>query len=755
MTKKAMAARASIDQRLDEAIERLDDAREELLAREGVVGVGYGPKERDGAIVDDEVAFVVYVAKKKDKDELKPDDLVSPTIGNIPTDVVEVGSRASGRSAGDDRMWVDYALLHERNPLKDVNLEPAVDFDLDDVAIVQIDNTFLSGNTIDLAKASRRFLAGHPDIFDFITFFVDTASGLPGQGSFHSGVYNKTSGINYYAGSSLDRRSAFGSTKLLAVHVISGLNNYTMLQECGHMWGAFVRNRDTATSARRYDLLISPTGQGMFHWGRFFDNNHSPMDYDGIDWHELGPSTFQLAAVGDDFFHYCPLDLYLMGLCPASSVGSFYVIQNPSGTTGVITGTKKLMTVQNVIWAEGARNPVYPNTQKRWKDAFVVLTKDTANARSYAEQVAAFRREFTWQFFKATRFYGRVETALGAGSLPAISGVRVGTDDDAVVVGWKTNLPTKGRVNYSTSPTAFQRDRAHADSFTTAQETAFGGSHGLRISGLQPNRTYYFEIVAETARGQVDRSGVHTFATRATADTTRPDISNVVALRFLGGRGVFRTVIVSWATDELCDSRVIYGPARPPLLQKYDPYPTRTHSFRLPVTTRFVAVESRDAAGNRTRDDNGGAYYEPEAETFDGPERRALRIDELVHAGDIEGAVEETSALTERLAEDELTRALDELALPEDDLEAGYAALRELIGAENGGLHILGRGDDFMELAAEDSPLAEGTYVDLPGEIVREELDVVLADIVSRIRPGLTLEVTPEPGSGHYFLRKE
>jgi len=461
MTTEATTARA-IDERLEEAIGCLDEAREELLGKDGVIGVGYGPKERGGQIVEDEVAIVVYVVEKKDRDVLDPDDVVPPTFGRLPTDVVAIGRRTTARPARDDYMWVDWALVTERNPLRDVNLAPTVDFDLDDVAIIEIDDSFVTGGVIDLAKASKRFLASHPDIFDFITFFVDTASGLPGQGSFHSGVYNKTKGINYYAGSNLDRRSGFGSKKLQAVHVISGLNNYTMLQECGHMWCAFVRNRDTATSPNRFDLLISESGQGLFHWGRFHDNNHSPMDYDGIDWHPLGPTTFQLAAVGDDFFHFCPLDLYLMGLIPASSVGSFYVIQNPSGTTGVITGTRKVITVQNVIWAEGAREPAYPNTQRGWKDAFVVLTKDSSAARSYAEQVSLLRREFTWQFFKATRFFGRVDTALTTAALPGISGVRVATDDDAVVVGWKTNVPTKGRVNYSTLSNAFQRDRARA-----------------------------------------------------------------------------------------------------------------------------------------------------------------------------------------------------------------------------------------------------------------------------------------------------
>jgi hypothetical protein len=40
--------------------------------------------------------------------------------------------------------------------------------------------------------------------------------------------------------------------------------------------------------------------------------------------------------------------------------------------------------------------------------------------------------------------------------------------------------------------------------------------------------------------------------------------------------------------------------------------------------------------------------------------------------------MEETSALAEQLAEDELARALADLALPEDDLEAGFITLGEL-----------------------------------------------------------------------------
>ena len=89
----------AIDERLEEAIGCLDEAREELLGKNGVIGVGYGPKERGGEIVEDEVAIVVYVVEKKDRDVLDPDDVVPPTFGRLPTDVVAIGRRTTARPA--------------------------------------------------------------------------------------------------------------------------------------------------------------------------------------------------------------------------------------------------------------------------------------------------------------------------------------------------------------------------------------------------------------------------------------------------------------------------------------------------------------------------------------------------------------------------------------------------------------------------------------------------------------------------------
>jgi len=747
----------------DRCIESLEDAREGFLQLDGVIGVGYGPKEKRGQIQEDEPCIIVYVEEKKDKKTLSPKELIPSDFRDVPVDVVVPGQRSVQSYNDYDFRWLDSEKIHAKNPQREINVESMADYDLDHVAILEIDNTFVSGGNIDFTKATKRFLNSHPDAFDFITFYVDTSTGLPGQGSWHRGVYNKTKGINYYAGSTLDRRSTYGSTKLQAIHSISFFGNYVLLQETGHMWAAFVRNRDTQVAPRRYDLLISPTGQGKFHWGRFFDNDHSPMDYDGIDWQALGGNRFRSHSIADDFFHFHPLDLYLMGLISASQVGSFYVIQSPSANSGTITGTRKNITTQNVIWAEGARNPASPNTQKIWKQAFVVLTKDARRSRTFARQVAQQRREFTWQFYKATRYLGKVDTTLRSFTrFPVIRDISVAVDNDRAIIGWKTNLNSKAQVNFATSATAFRRDRAHTEPFSSVKVSALSTSHGVLLTGLVSNRTYYFEIIAETAEGVVDRKGVEQLYTRKTNDTCAPDINNVSIRR--RGRN---KVAISWKTDEASDSRVYYGTGNPPTQQKHDPYPAINHSTTLAglsAGTYYICVESRDAAGNVTRDDNGGRYYRVampararfamEAVSLEDIDQQVEEINAAMGVGSSDTAVEKTSRLIAHVAEKELEHIVQNTSLPEGDLDAGYAALEVLVGRLEGSLQIVERSADYIDFAAEADPLCTITCVDLPGDVVAHECGYpVLSDVISKVRPGLTLEPHPIRGMGHYRLR--
>jgi hypothetical protein len=750
------------DARLDLAMSSIESARQEFLPRENVIGVGFGFKESGGRVQRDVPAILVYVLKKKDKAQLAAKELIPSSFGDLPTDVIQI---KPGSSPAHDRfhgMWIDQGKIHDTNPDRDVFLEPRADQDVDDVAVLEIDNTFVNGSTIDFVKATKRFLLNHPDAFDFITFYVDTATGLPGQGSYHSGIYNKTTGINYYAGSSLDIRSTYGTQRLQAMLSIGWIGNSVLLQEFGHMWAAFVRNRDTQSGANRYDLLISQSGQGLFHWGRYFDNDHSPMDYDGIDWEALGTTQFQAHSIEDTRFHFCSLDMYLMGLVGPLQVSSFYVIQNPSGSAGTITGTRKNMTLQNVIWAEGARNPAYPGTQKIWKVAFVVLTKDASASRNFTQQVAQQRREFTWQAYKGTRFLGKVDTALAPTmGFPSVQQISVATDNDRAFVGWKTSVATKGRVNYSTSPNAFDRERAHTDPFSSVAESAFGTSHGVLLTGLTPNSTYYLEVVVETQAGLMDRAGPNPMYTRKTNDVAAPDINNV-SLLLIGN-----TLLVKWKTDERSDSVVRYGKTTPPMLSRFDPYPTTEHAISLTGLasgTYYLSVGSRDAAGNLTVDDNGGAFYTatvPSAPLSAFATARVkdiaielMAINSAVEEGDRSAAVHMVESLIGNVGEQELRTIASSEGRPADALEAAFDALGTLATRLGGALETMEVDSNHVDFAAVQNPLASFTCIHLPPETIEQSALLSLNEALAKLYPGVALEAHPSLRPNEYRLRR-
>jgi hypothetical protein len=65
-------------------------ASPDFLARQGVVACGVGYKIK-GATQTSTASVVVSVTRKLPSDQIHPDDLIPPTIDNVPTDVVETG----------------------------------------------------------------------------------------------------------------------------------------------------------------------------------------------------------------------------------------------------------------------------------------------------------------------------------------------------------------------------------------------------------------------------------------------------------------------------------------------------------------------------------------------------------------------------------------------------------------------------------------------------------------------------------------
>jgi hypothetical protein len=75
---------------LEEVRRTLEEARDDLLARENVVATGVGRKVVDGRPTD-ELAIVCSVVSKQPPSALPPGELVPPRVDGVPTDVVRTG----------------------------------------------------------------------------------------------------------------------------------------------------------------------------------------------------------------------------------------------------------------------------------------------------------------------------------------------------------------------------------------------------------------------------------------------------------------------------------------------------------------------------------------------------------------------------------------------------------------------------------------------------------------------------------------
>ncbi len=403
----------------------LDKARKELIKLPSVLGVGHGFKEKKGKSTG-ELAIVVFVKKKKSHGAVDPKERIPANFLGVKTDVVELGKREQESHDDSDMMFVDFAKIHRENLpniKKAKSRNQAEDPDFGNLAVVVDDGALVTGSGIDYVHAYELFRQSHPDAYDFLIFFSDTASGMPSTGSFHSAIFNATSGINYYAGDSYDSRAAWGSNRLLAFNVISpGAWSWpgrmgTILQEVGHYWSAFERFKHFETeTVDHLDLLLGPFGQGLYHWGRYFDNAHSPVDYDGVDWAEEGSGKFTMHSIDNDDFYYCNLDLYNMGLLGPSEVGPLQIIKDPhppSPPATTVYGGLQQITVQNVVWAHGPRNPDHTTAQRLFKAACIILTKNVDSAAANVVPVLDdVRQEFTWQYHKATGFRGKLDTTI-------------------------------------------------------------------------------------------------------------------------------------------------------------------------------------------------------------------------------------------------------------------------------------------------------------------------------------------------------
>jgi hypothetical protein len=282
---------------------------------------------------------------------------------------------------------------------------------------VAMGERFAASGTLDTVAASKTFLSSHPDAFDQVILWTDQPLLEGGTFAYETTVANEIRGIGQDV---YDLSNEFGSSgRLRSIVVMDWLGKYpddpnqkflgenntlsVLGQEVGHRWLAYIDIRDH--TGAKSDVLL---GRDKAHWSFFFDSDASVME--GNDIEDLGGGQFRTI---DAVKRYSRLDQYIMGLVPQSAVPPFFYVENPTGTTkeaasaphigDTFTGTRRDVLIEDVIAANGQRNPSSDSAPRTFHQAFVyVVTAGRSTDSSQVSKVDNIRRQWESFFHSAT-----------------------------------------------------------------------------------------------------------------------------------------------------------------------------------------------------------------------------------------------------------------------------------------------------------------------------------------------------------------
>lgn len=140
-----------------------------------------------------------------------------------------------------------------------------------------------------------------------------------------------------------------------------------------------------APAAFPYRRIVEASLMGGGYWQDNFDGTYSQLD-----------DNFYVPATG-----WSPLELYLMGLAPASEVPDFFLLRNlkPAGKDDrgypKFTADRVKITVRDVIASLGPRQPDFEHSQKVFNTGFVALVRHGASpSRELVERLNAIREAY-------------------------------------------------------------------------------------------------------------------------------------------------------------------------------------------------------------------------------------------------------------------------------------------------------------------------------------------------------------------------
>ena len=235
------------------------------------------------------------------------------------------------------------------------------------------------------------------DAFDFIFFLYNVSGEEFSYGGFSYPINRNISGIGR---ENIDISSRFGTNgKLRNINHLtlrtSIFSGGPFLHELFHHWGAAYIGQEYATPSGTYGTES--------HWGTTdingvlggFDYSTLERNVDG-DPKKYRASAPDLKLEGFDGFgqegssgYFAPMELYLMGLIPASEVPNMHVFKNvkveeDTAINGTFYADSEITyTIEDFIEQYGERVPDYQASQKDFRALVVVITNEPVSAEHW------------------------------------------------------------------------------------------------------------------------------------------------------------------------------------------------------------------------------------------------------------------------------------------------------------------------------------------------------------------------------------
>jgi subtilase family serine protease/Tol biopolymer transport system component/uncharacterized protein YfaP (DUF2135 family) len=403
--------------------------------------------------------------------------------------------------------------------------------DRNHVSIIEMAGNYnrnLDGGALNIeprAVIAREFLRAHPDQYDFIVVFSGFEFDTGEARALHWGVQNKVKGIGL---PEYDNAALFGSQGRLQGYIdMAALTRYVtdplnpkfetvlsvLAHEVLHQWAAQVRFRDADGSLS--DALLGRDGA---HWS-FLLNSNASVEYGNL-WKDNGDGTF--TSTGAQKF-FSPLDLYLMGFYKPEEVPPFFLIENPDidktrlpQENVTITGTKRWVTIGDILAAEGPRKPAAESAQKEFRLGFVFLTgPDQPVTDAQITALNHIRTAFTTRFAVLTggravaQIFPEAMPQIGTGAPDPVMGGDLRTDPaslDAALAWLRGQQRPEG--HWLDKDTTDVRDTTIALQALVKLDPAFtGAASTLAWLAQNPSRSSSTDYLARYARALAELGG--------------------------------------------------------------------------------------------------------------------------------------------------------------------------------------------------------------------------------------------------------